>query len=88
MLRAQPGARRFEAAGVVDGRLKLKVAAPPVEGKANEALQRWVATVLELRIRDVELVSGQTGRNKRLRIRCDLPEAEIVRRLLGEAPGS
>lgn len=83
LLWVQPGARRTEVQGVADGRLKLRLAAPPVDGKANEALQRWLADLLGLRLREVELVSGQTGRRKRVRIECALPEHEIRQRLFG-----
>lgn len=86
-LRVQPGARRTEPAGIVEGRLKLRLAAPPVEGKANEALLRWIADALDLRQRDVELASGQTSRQKRVRFACALPGQEIERRLLrGSCP--
>ncbi len=82
-LRVQPGARRTEPVGIADGRLRLKLAAPPVEGKANEALLRWVAAALDLRQRDVELISGQTSRQKRVGFACALSREEIARRLLG-----
>ena len=81
----QPGARRTEVQGIADGRLKLRLAAPPVDGKANEALQRWLAERLGLRLREVELVSGQTGRRKRVRVECGLPEREVRNRLLSGA---
>ena len=81
-LRVQPGARRTEPQGIADGRLRLRLAAPPVEGKANEALLRWVAQRLGLRQRDVELVSGQASRNKRLRVDCPLPRERIEAALL------
>lgn len=83
LLWVQPGARRTEVQGIADGRLKLRLAAPPVDGKANEALQRWLAERLGLRLREVELVSGQTGRRKRVRVECGLPQGEIRQRLLG-----
>jgi uncharacterized protein (TIGR00251 family) len=83
LLWVQPGARRTEVQGIADGRLRLRLAAPPVDGKANEALQRWLAERLGLRLREVELVSGQTGRRKRVRLECALPQAEIRQRLLG-----
>ena len=82
LLWVQPGARRTEVQGISDGRLKLRLAAPPVDGKANEALQRWLADRLGLRLREVELLSGQTGRRKRVRLECALPEAEVRQRLL------
>lgn len=82
---AQPGARRTEPVGVVEGRLKLRVAAPPVDGKANEALLKWFAQRLELPLRAVQLTSGETHRHKRVRVTCELP-AEVVAERLAPAP--
>lgn len=81
-LRVQPGARRTEVQGVAEGRLRVRLAAPPVEGKANEALLRWVAQRLGLRQRDVALVSGETSRLKRLRVDSGMPAAQLERLLL------
>lgn len=78
----QPGARTSGAQGVVDGCLKLRLAAPPIEGRANDALVKWVATRLGVPQRSVELVSGQTSRRKRLRVFCTLTPADASRRLL------
>jgi len=87
LLWVQPGARRTEVQGIVDGRLKLRLAAPPVDGKANEALQHWLASRLGLRLREVELLSGQTSRRKRVRLDSRQSEAEIRQRLLGCGQG-
>lgn len=78
----QPGARSSAPQGIVDGCLKLRLAAPPVEGRANEALVRWVADRLGVPLRAVDLVAGQTSRRKRLRVACALDAAEIEARLL------
>jgi uncharacterized protein (TIGR00251 family) len=56
------GADRIE--GVVDGRLRVRVAAPAVDGEANEALLRLLADALHVPRGAVRLVAGQTGRNK------------------------
>lgn len=77
----QPGARKTEPVAVVEMRLKLKLAAPPVEGKANDALVRWLSDRLDVPQRAVQLVSGQTSRQKRLRVACDLPCEAVVQRL-------
>jgi hypothetical protein len=78
----QPGAHRTGCAGVVEGRLKMRLAAPPVEGRANEALVAWVAAQLGLPRRDVELAAGATSRFKRLRVASPLARASLVERLL------
>jgi len=64
-----PGARRSELAGVVDGRLRVRVAASAHEGKANAALIRLVAETLEVPRRQIDLTTGATGRRKQLRVR-------------------
>lgn len=48
--------------------LKVRVASPPVEGKANEALRRFLAETFGVPLRNVTLVRGETGRRKTLRI--------------------
>lgn len=68
-VRVVPGARRSEIAGIVDGALKVKVAAPPVEGQANTELERVIATWLGLRTSSVTVVSGQTSRTKTVQAR-------------------
>lgn len=60
----QPRASRTRAVGEHDGRLKVQVAAPPVEGAANEALLKFLAERLRLPKGKIELVAGETGRRK------------------------
>lgn len=67
-VRAQPGARRTGASGVWNGMLKIGVAAPPEDGRANEELTRALAAMLGLRAKDVELVGGVRSRTKRFRV--------------------
>lgn len=65
---AQPGARKNELAGVRDGRLKIRLCAPAVENKANQALVLFVAALLGLKRSQVSLAAGQTSRRKTLRV--------------------
>lgn len=65
----QPGARRSEIVGFHGEALKIKVAAPPVEGAANEELMRFVAETLGLRTSAVSLLKGATSRQKVLLIK-------------------
>jgi uncharacterized protein len=76
----QPRAKRTEVAGRHGTELKIRVAAPPVEQAANEALLTFVVTRLGLRQRDVRLVAGATSRHKLLEI--DNMTEEQVNRLL------
>jgi hypothetical protein len=65
----QPRASRTKAIGEHDGRLKVALAAPPVDGEANAALVEFLADALDLRRADVELLDGATSRRKRLVLR-------------------
>jgi uncharacterized protein (TIGR00251 family) len=67
-LHIQPGAKRTETAGLHGDALKIRLAAPPVDGKANDALIAFLAKTLGVPKARVELVSGQTSRAKRVRV--------------------
>ncbi|HEX4950349.1 MAG TPA: DUF167 domain-containing protein [Blastocatellia bacterium] len=67
-VRAQPRAARSAVAGEVEGALKIKVAAPPVEGAANEELIRFLAQVFAVPRRAITIQSGATAKNKIIRI--------------------
>lgn len=71
-----PNARRTGADGLHDGALRVRLVAPPVEGKANEALVAWLADQLRLPKRAVRVARGATARRKALEI--DAPE-QVVR---------
>lgn len=60
----QPRASRTRAVGEHDGRLKVQVAAPPVEGAANEALVKFLAERLRLPKARIDLSAGEAGRRK------------------------
>ena len=67
-VKVQPRAKRTEIAGIHDAQLKVRLATPPVDGKANRALCRFIARSLGLRPAQVQLVRGQTSRSKVLRL--------------------
>ena len=67
-VRVIPRARKTEIAGTRDGALLLRLAAPPVEGAANEALIEFLAKRLGVPRRAVRIVSGERGRQKRVAI--------------------
>ena len=79
----QPGAARTGAAGVQDGCLKLRIAARPIEGAANEALIEWIAGRLHCARRDVTRVRGDHGRRKLLAVASPLTAGELCERLGG-----
>jgi len=67
-LRVQPKSSKCRLAGVHDGALKLRVTAPPVDGKANAAVVKFIAKILSVPKSAVAIVSGAQGRVKRVRV--------------------
>jgi hypothetical protein len=65
----QPRASRTKVVGEHDGRLKIALAAPPVDGEANAALIEFLSDELGVRKSEVMLLDGETSRRKRLAIR-------------------
>jgi hypothetical protein len=64
----QPRASRDEIAGPRGDRLKIRLTAPPVDGKANQQLLKFLANLCGVRRSQVSLISGANGRNKRIAI--------------------
>ena len=82
-VRVQPRAPKSGLAGEVDGVLKIRLAAPPVEGQANEELIRLLAELFDAPRRRIAILSGQTSRNKVVSVSgISIGEAE---RVLAEA---
>jgi uncharacterized protein len=67
-VRLQPRARRDEVVGVRDGKVVIRVTAPPVDGKANEALCRLIAKKAGVPPSKVSVVRGHTAREKVVRV--------------------
>lgn len=82
-LHIQPGAKKTEVCGLHGDALKIRLAAPPVDGKANAALLAFVADCLDLPKSAVSLKSGQTSRRKVVEVAE--PPADAVQRLLPDA---
>jgi uncharacterized protein (TIGR00251 family) len=68
-IRVQPRAAKNSLAGEMEGALKVRLTAPPVDGAANEACCKFLAEIFGIAKSNVEIVSGHTGRNKLVRIR-------------------
>lgn len=79
-LLVQPRAARTELAGLHDGRLKLRLTAPPVEGAANTALVGFLADRLGLPRSALRVASGSSGRRKTVSIKAG---ADLASRLAG-----
>ena len=67
-IRLQPGARRSALCGEHGGRLKIAISAPPLEGRANDALTEWLAGQLGVARRQVSIAAGAHSREKTVRI--------------------
>jgi uncharacterized protein (TIGR00251 family) len=77
-LHIQPGAKRTEAAGLHGDALKIRLAAPPVEGKANAALLQFLAGIFNVPLRLVTLKQGVKSRRKVVEIQQSLVGPEVL----------
>ncbi len=68
VLHVQPGAKQTSVAGLHGEALKIRLAAPPIEGRANEALLRYIADRFGVPLRNVELKQGGQSRHKRIAV--------------------
>ncbi|MCC4115422.1 DUF167 family protein [Aromatoleum toluclasticum] len=78
-LHVQPGAKKTEFVGLHGEAMKIRLAAPPVDGKANAALCAFLAAFCNVPKSAVALISGETSRAKRVRV--DGATAEVLARL-------
>lgn len=67
-LYVQPGAKRTECAGLHGEALKIRLNAPPIEGRANEALLKFIAQLFAVPLREVVLIRGDKSRYKTLEV--------------------
>jgi uncharacterized protein (TIGR00251 family) len=81
-----PNAKKNAVLGVHDNALKIKLRAQPVEGKANEALLRFISDQLDLPLRAVSIVQGQLNRHKLLEVTSAGLTVEAVRRVFTDNP--
>ena len=85
VVRVTPRSGQDRIDGMRDGVLRVRLAAPPVDGRANEALVRFLARTLGVPPRDVRVARGETSRNKVVEI-DGLDAEEVQRRLEAAAP--
>jgi uncharacterized protein (TIGR00251 family) len=78
-----PNAKKTEVIGVLGDALKLKLQAQPIEGRANEALVRFLATVLSVPRSAVSITHGLTSKRKLVEVKSGVLTTEEVERLLG-----
>lgn len=84
VVRVQPRAREDEIAGERNGALVVRVTAPPVEGRANDAARKLLARRLGVAPSRVSVVRGASSRDKLIEV--DGMDAEALRRRLGAVP--
>ncbi len=74
----QPGAKRSELVGLHDGALRIRVAAPALDGRGNAALCGWIAQRLDIPKRDVCILRGDKSRRKQVRVALPLPVVHAI----------
>ncbi len=77
----QPNASKTEIIGEHNGSLKLKIKAPPVDGKANEEVLRFLSKALQVSKSQLELLKGDKSREKKVLVRNADPD--FVQKALG-----
>jgi hypothetical protein len=77
-LHVQPGAKRSEIIGLHGTALKIKLAAPSIEGRANDALLRFIADIFDVPLRKIELKQGGQSRHKVVAIIGSMIEPESL----------
>ncbi len=78
-LHVQPGAKKSGVAGYYGEALKVRLAAPALEGKANAALLTWLAETLDVPQRTLTIASGERARDKRVRVEVAPQERAALR---------
>ena len=80
-LHCQPGAKVTKVVGLHDGCLKISLQAPAVENKANEFLLAWLSKQLKIPQKQIQFVSGQNSRKKRIEIWGSITPEQITQML-------
>jgi len=80
-LSVMPNAKRTEVDGLHDGALRVRLAAPPIDGRANDALVAWLAKSLGVPRRDVQVLRGESSRRKQVAVTVS---PEVAARWLAE----
>lgn len=81
-LHCQPGARQTKVLGLYDDCLKIALQAPPLENKANALLVAWLSKQLKVPQKQIQFISGQNNRKKRIEIQATITVEQIIQTLL------
>ncbi len=77
-LHCQPGAKQTKVVGLHDGCLKISLKAPALENKANEMLLAWLSKQLKVPQKQIQFLSGQSSRKKRIEIWGSITPEQII----------
>ena len=81
-LHCQPGAKQTKVVGLHDDCLKIALQAPPLENKANALLVAWLSKQLKVPQKQIQFISGQNSRKKRIEIQGDISAEKIIQALM------
>jgi uncharacterized protein (TIGR00251 family) len=80
-LHCQPGAKQTKVVGLHEDCLKISLQAPAIENKANEFLLGWLSKQLKIPQKQIQFISGQNSRKKRLEIWGSISPEQIIQTL-------
>lgn len=78
----QPNAKKNEVVGAHGDAVKIRIKAPPVDGEANDVLIRFLGEILEIPRKNIQILHGQTTKNKLVEIVTELSPEEIRKKLI------
>jgi uncharacterized protein len=83
-IRVQPRSSRNQVVGLYGDVLKINLTAPPVDNAANKACQAFLADLLSVAKSSVAIMSGHTGRNKKVMVHCQKGsgERELIKKVI------
>ena len=81
-LHCQPGPKQTKVLGLHDDCLKIALQAPPLENKANALLVAWLSKQLKVPQKQIQFISGQNNRRKRIEIQGDISAEQIIQALM------
>lgn len=79
LVKVQPGKKKSRVLGFQEGRWRLDIAAPPIDGKANKALVRFLAELLDVAGRRVTVEGGESSRHKQVVVQSVTVESVLAR---------
>jgi uncharacterized protein (TIGR00251 family) len=80
-----PGSSKDKIIGIYNNALKIAIAAPPVEGKANKKCIAYLAKYFDVAKSKIEIISGQTSKNKLIKI-YDISQKDFLDKVTGDGP--